>query len=74
MENMDVLNVTWFSDEAHFYFDSYINKQNARFWTSAKAYHWLRRYTVIKFKPLLQLFHFCKGNAEHITFFYVPQK
>jgi hypothetical protein len=30
--NPDILSVRRFSDEVHFHFDGYINKQNARSW------------------------------------------
>jgi hypothetical protein len=30
-ENSGVLNVTWFTDEAHFHLDCYINEQSVRF-------------------------------------------
>jgi hypothetical protein len=33
-DNPGVLDVTWFSDKAHFHFDGYINKQNVPFWAS----------------------------------------
>ena len=28
------INRVWFSDEAHFYLNGYVNKQNYRFWGS----------------------------------------
>jgi hypothetical protein len=28
------LNVAWLSDDAHFHFDRYVNKQNIWFWAS----------------------------------------
>jgi hypothetical protein len=36
-ENLSVLNVTWFSNEAHFHLDGYVNNQNVRFWASGNS-------------------------------------
>ena len=33
-ENPNVVQVTWFSDEAHFHLNGYVNKQNTRFWAT----------------------------------------
>jgi hypothetical protein len=34
-----VLQVTWFSDEARFHLNDYINKQNIQFWTLENPRH-----------------------------------
>lgn len=36
LENPEVINNIWFSDEAHFYMDGAVNKQNLRFWSESK--------------------------------------
>ena len=35
-ENNQIADVTWFSDEAHFYLNAQVSKGNCRFWGSEK--------------------------------------
>ena len=38
-----VLNSIWFSDEAHFYLDGHVNKQNMRFWAQEQPHRTVAR-------------------------------
>ena len=36
LQDDNIVNNMWFSDEAHFHLDGAVNKQNMRFWGTAK--------------------------------------
>ncbi len=42
-ENLDIVNVLWFSDESHFYLDAAVNKKNSRHWGTEKPNYYLEK-------------------------------